>query len=81
MMRARHLGLISQSMLQRFFIRWRKLGYDRKEPGVYPLPEAAERFKMLVLRATANDQITLSKGAYLMDQSLMEFREALQLVA
>lgn len=81
MMRARHLGLISQSMLQRFFIRWRKLGYDREEPGVYPLPEAAERFKMLVLRATANDQITLSKGAYLMNQSLMEFREALQLVA
>ena len=81
MMRARHLGLISQSTLQRFFILWRKWGYNRKEPGEYPLPEQAERFKSLVFRAAANDEISLSKGAYLMDQSLMEFREALQLVA
>ncbi|MGI8603077.1 MAG: helix-turn-helix domain-containing protein [Verrucomicrobiales bacterium] len=81
MMRARHLGLISQSTLQRFFILWRKWGYDRKEPGEYPLSEQADRFKSLVFRAAANDDISLSKGAYLMDVPLIEFREALQLVA
>lgn len=81
MMRARHLGLVSQSTLQRFFILWRKWGYDRNEPGVYPVLEQAERFKSLVFRAAANEEITLSKGAYLMDQPLVEFREQLQLLA
>ncbi|MBM3878170.1 MAG: ImmA/IrrE family metallo-endopeptidase [Verrucomicrobia bacterium] len=81
MMRARHLELISQSTLQRFFILWHKWGYDRNEPGAYPVPEQAERFKALVFRAAANEEISLSKGAYLMDQPLVEFREGLQLVA
>jgi Zn-dependent peptidase ImmA (M78 family)/DNA-binding XRE family transcriptional regulator len=81
MMRARHLELISQSTLQRFFILWRKWGYAENEPGVYPVSEQAERFKSLVFRAAANEEISLSKGAYLMDQPLVEFREGLQLVA
>lgn len=81
MMRARQLGLISQSTLKRFFILWRKWGYERKEPGSYPVLEEAERFQSLVFRAAANDEISLSKGAYLMDQPLVEFRDALQLVA
>jgi hypothetical protein len=54
---------------------------DPNKPGVYPAAEQAERFKSLVFCAAANEEISLSKGAYLMDQPLVEFRDALQLVA
>lgn len=80
MMRAKQLGLISEPGFVRFCQQtgdWRK---KKREPGdeQYRGNETHSRFKQLVQRAVAEDQISMSKGASLLRQSLGAFRRELR---
>lgn len=81
MKRAEQLNLISTSAFRNFCIianreRWRSQG----EPGddQFRGKEGDGRFRQLVLRAVAEEQISVSRGAALLDQSLSQFREGLR---
>ena len=81
MKRAEQLGLISPSVYQRFCIyanerQWRTKG----EPGddLYQRPERHGRFRQLVLRAVAEDIISIAKGAELLGVDLAAMRRDLQ---
>lgn len=84
MYRARQLGWISESVYNRFCrqaARWRSAkrepGDDRyREEGLSR--ETHSRFRQLVYRAVAEGEISASKGAELMDQSLSDFRANFQ---
>ena len=80
MMRAKQLGLISEAVFVRFCkeaVAWRSA---KREPGDdrYCGNESHSRFKQLVQRAVAEDQISMSKGAALLRQNLGTFRRELQ---
>lgn len=81
MMRARQLELISEAVSLRFWKRhgstWRS---EKKEPGDerYRGNESHSRFRQLVQRAVAEDQVSMVKGAALLNQSLGEFRRELR---
>lgn len=77
MQRARDLELISASTLKRFCILWRKWNYHVKEPGAWRGEESAGRFAALVFRAAANEEVSVTKAAYLMGRSLAEFQKDL----
>ena len=75
------LGLISESTSEKFFKYasshgWRSQG----EPGDdrYQGQEQYSRFRQLVYRAAAEEQISLSKGASMLGLSLGQFRGALR---
>jgi len=81
MKRAEQLGLISPAVFQRFCIyanerQWRTEG----EPGdeLYQGPERHGRFRQLVLRAVAEDIISLAKGAELLGIDLVTLRREFQ---
>jgi len=81
MKRAEQLELISASVFRRFCMYanqhgWRKNG----EPGDdrYVRPEQHGRFRQLVMRAVAEEIISLSKGAELLKQDLNSVRRDLQ---
>lgn len=81
MMRARQLNIISEAVFLRFWKRYGSLWRSQKqEPGDdrYRGNESHSRFRQLVHRAVAEDQIGMSKGAALLNQSLGEFRRELQ---
>jgi hypothetical protein len=81
MMRARQLGLINEAVFVRF---WQKHGSAwksaKEEPGddQYRGNENHSRFRQLVHRAVAEDQISMSRGAALLNQSLGDFRRELR---
>lgn len=78
MARANALGIISDQSYKSFSIYVRKNGWHKEEPGEYKGIEKANRFKQLVLHASAEEIISYSKGAELLDVSLAEFdREVL----
>jgi Zn-dependent peptidase ImmA (M78 family) len=79
-MRARDLELISGSTLKRFFILWRKWNYQVMEPGAWSGDEKVSRFAALVYRAAANEEVSLTKAAYLMGRSLAEFQREFAVV-
>ena len=82
--RARKLGIINDNYYKKFFITAGKNGWrsgDKKEPGTYVGREYANRFQQLILWAVAEEIITMSKGAELMNISLPEFRKGFQLAA
>lgn len=80
MMRARQLGLINEAVFLRFCkvaALWRS---TKEEPGdeKYQGNESYSRFRQLVQRAVAEDQISMSKGAALLHQNLGGFRMEMQ---
>jgi Zn-dependent peptidase ImmA (M78 family) len=81
MMRARQLGLMSEAVFVRFWQqrggKWRSA---KCEPGDdrYKGNETHSRFRQLVLRAVAEDQITMTRGASLLRQPLTSLREELR---
>lgn len=84
MVRAKNLGIISESVLKQFFILASKSGWRSgkvKEPGDYVGREYANRFRQLVSWAVAEDIVTMSKGAELMNVKLPEFRKGFQIAA
>jgi Zn-dependent peptidase ImmA (M78 family)/transcriptional regulator with XRE-family HTH domain len=82
--RAKNLGIISESRYKAFFIIASKRGWKSgkvREPGEYVGREYANRFQQLVSWAVAEDIITMSKGAELMNVGLPEFRKEFQIAA
>ncbi|HPT01406.1 MAG TPA: XRE family transcriptional regulator [Bacteroidales bacterium] len=74
MARAKLLEVISESS----YLRFRKwISHNRKEEGLgtYSGTEEALRFKQLTYRAAAEEIISLSKAANIMNQKLAEFRK------
>jgi Zn-dependent peptidase ImmA (M78 family) len=81
MHRAFDLGLIDSANYKRFCIVRRKENWDIKEPGEYSGIENSSRFEQLVCRAAAEEVISLSKGAAMLNESIIDFREKLSEVA
>ena len=75
MYRAHDLGLVAEPVYKRFFMTYRKKGWHRKEPGDYPGNEKSTRFEQFVLRAVAEEAISVSKGAALLNEPLAEFHD------
>jgi Zn-dependent peptidase ImmA (M78 family)/DNA-binding XRE family transcriptional regulator len=75
MMRAHLLGIVSDATYKKFWAMVNAKGWKRKEPGEYPGMERANRFEQLVHRAAAEELITLSKAAELLNLPLSAFRE------
>jgi len=76
--RAYDLGLVEETLYHRFFKAYNMAGYRRRgEPGDYQGTEASSRFEQLVLRAAAENTISVSKGAGLLNEPLTEFRNRL----
>jgi Zn-dependent peptidase ImmA (M78 family)/DNA-binding XRE family transcriptional regulator len=71
--RASDLGIISQAAAKRLWIRFRSEGWREVEPGDQIPPEAPGRMKRLVLRALAEEVITESRAAELLDKPLTQF--------
>lgn len=78
MHRAHDLQLIDDSTYRQFCIIRNKRGWRRDEPGQYPGNEQSSRFEQLVLRATAEEQISFDKGAALLNVPLIEFQQTLR---
>ena len=82
--RAKNLGIINENRYKAFFITASKKGWKSgkiKEPGEYIGREYANRFQQLVSWAVAEEIITMSKGAELMNVGLTEFRKGFQIAA
>lgn len=77
MHRAHDLKLIDASSYRQFCITRNKKGWRRDEPGKYLGDEKSSRFEQLVLRATAEEQISFDKGAALLNVPLVEFQQTL----
>jgi Zn-dependent peptidase ImmA (M78 family) len=81
MHRALDLLLIDAATYKRFCIVRRNEHWDVKEPGEYAGTESSSRFEQLVYRAAAEEVISLSKGAAMLNESIIDFREKLSEVA
>jgi Zn-dependent peptidase ImmA (M78 family) len=81
MARARSLGIIPDSRYKNFCIEASKAGWRTREPGRYIGKEKANRFDQLVYYAVAEDIVSMSKGAELMNVSLPHFRKKFHLVS
>lgn len=81
MARARTLGLLSEQRYKTFCINVRQLGWHRAEPGEYSGMEKANRFKQLVIHAAAEEMISYSKGAELLNLPLADFEREVHIVS
>lgn len=81
MARARTLGLVSAHTYKMFHIYVSKNGWRKDEPGRYSGLEKANRFKQLVLHASAEQIISYSKGAEFLNVSLAEFDREVHIVS
>jgi Zn-dependent peptidase ImmA (M78 family)/transcriptional regulator with XRE-family HTH domain len=84
MVRAYKLGIISKNYYGRFFMNANKKGWRSgidNEPGEYIGKEHPNRFRQLVERAVAEEIISMSKGAELMNIGLVKFKKRFQLAA
>ena len=74
MMRAHLLGIVSEATYKKFWAMVNAKGWKKQEPGDYSGIERANRFEQLVHRAAAEEVITLSKAAELLNMPLSAFR-------
>ena len=84
MVRAKNIGIVNDNSYKKFFILANKNGWrsgKKAEPGHYIGREYANRFRQLVSWAVAEEIITMSKGAELMNVGLPEFRKGFQIAA
>jgi len=81
MARARHLGIISDHTYRNFCITVNSQGWKMNEPGEYLGKEHANRFDQLVYHAAAEEIITFSRAAELLNLPLSKFRQAFQIVS
>jgi len=80
MARANRLNIITNSAYKQFCININRYGWKKNEPGRYEGKECANRFKQLVLRAIAEQIVTYSRGAELLNASLSEITREVQFV-
>lgn len=81
MVRANRLNIISDHTYRNFWITVNRQGWKACEPGEYRGKEHANRFDQLVYHAAAEDIITFSKAAELLNVPLSEFRRTVQIVS
>ena len=81
MARAHTLGIITDYYYKNFCNYASKAGWRIKELGEYAGKETANRFDQLVYYAVAEDIVTMSKGAELMNIKLPQFRKTFQIAA
>ena len=81
MARARHLEIVSEHGYRNFCIKVNTEGWKIEEPGEYLGRERANRFDQLVYRAAAEEVITFSRAAELLNLPISEFRRAFQIVS
>jgi Zn-dependent peptidase ImmA (M78 family) len=77
MHRALDLELITPAMHKRFCIISRQQGWHKDEPGRYAGSECSSRFEQLVVRAASEAVISESKGAALLNEPFVDFRDRL----
>ncbi|NJK90460.1 MAG: ImmA/IrrE family metallo-endopeptidase [Blastochloris sp.] len=77
MMRAKQQELITPALSRRFWDRYKAENWKAKEPGDddYRGCERSQRFRQLVFRAVAEQQVTRSKAASLLNVTLVEIRK------
>ena len=80
MARAHNLGIISDYSYREFCIILNKMGWKKEEPGNYEGKERPNRFKQLVYHAVAEEIISFSRGAELLNMRLPEFRKQVQIL-
>lgn len=80
-MRAKDLGIITNSYCSQFFFYLNQMGWKVNEPVEYTGEETSNRFTQLLFRALGEELISTSKAASLNNQTLAEFREKSLLVA
>ncbi len=73
--RAKDLGILSEPAAARLFREFRQQGWRREEPGDQIPPEEPGRLKRLVLRAMAEDLVSRSRVAELLNMPLAQFYE------
>ena len=80
MMRARQLELITEAAFARFCQAAAPWRLEKEEPGdeQYQGNEGHSRFRQLIHRAVAEGQISASKGAGMLNQSLGDLRKELR---
>jgi Zn-dependent peptidase ImmA (M78 family) len=78
--RAKNLGIISESYYKSFMTFFSMRGFKKNEPGKYEGYEKSNRFKQLLHRAVAEEIISTSKAAALDNKKLSEFRDELALI-
>jgi Zn-dependent peptidase ImmA (M78 family)/DNA-binding XRE family transcriptional regulator len=74
--RARQLGIISESTAQGLFITFSKQGWRDKEPGDAFPPEQPERMTRQVMQLVTEEVISESRAKELLGRSLDDFRKA-----
>jgi Zn-dependent peptidase ImmA (M78 family) len=78
--RAHDLGIIGGSYLKQFLFLMDHQGWMVKEPHGYEGVEKSNRFDQLLLRALAEELVSISKAAALANKTLIEYRKQLQVV-
>jgi Zn-dependent peptidase ImmA (M78 family)/DNA-binding XRE family transcriptional regulator len=81
MARAKYLEIISDYTYRNFCITVNTRGWKTEEPGEYLGKEHANRFDQLIYRAAAEDIITFSRAAELLNLPLSKFRRSFQIVS
>ncbi len=79
--RAKDLGILSEDRHRSFNITLAQRGYKKEEPGAYAMPERPQRFKQIALRSFAEEVITGTKAAALLDVPYETFLKDTLIVA
>lgn len=80
-MRAKDLGIISESYCKQFFFFMNQMGWKVHEPAEYTGEEKSNRFDQLLFRALAEELISISKAAALKNMTVAEFRKTFLIIA
>ncbi len=81
MARARNLSIISAATYKSFCIFVRKNGWHKDEPGEYRGREVANRFKQLVYQGVAEEIISFSKGAGLLNKTVAQLDQEVKFIS
>ncbi len=79
--RAKDLRILSEDGHRRFSIACSQRGFKKKEPGAYAMPERPQRFKQMTLRSFAEEVISGTKAASLLDVPYTTFIKDTLIVA
>ena len=75
--RAKDLGIIGEASYRRIFQRFSRLGWRKQEPGKQVPTEEPQRMKQLIFHALAEDAISRSRAAELLDEEIAELEQVL----
>jgi Zn-dependent peptidase ImmA (M78 family)/DNA-binding XRE family transcriptional regulator len=79
--RAKDLGILSKDRHRNFSINLGRRGFKVEEPGAYAMPERPQRFKQIALRSFAEEVISGTKAASLLDVPYDRFLKDTLIVA